>query len=163
MSVLVFLTLILMNKIALFPGSFDPFTKGHESIVNQSLDIFDEVIIGIGLNTEKTYLFDLDKRMNQIQEIFKNQDRVSVSSYSGLTTDFCKSINASHIVRGLRNTVDFEYEKSIAHANRSMSEIHTLFLLTEENLSSLSSSIVREIHKNGGDISLFVTQHNMLV
>ena len=152
-----------MSKIALFPGSFDPFTKGHESIVNQSLKIFDEIIIGVGVNTEKKYLFDLDKRIQHIQEIFKNQNRVSVASYHGLTVDYCKAISASHIIRGLRNNIDFEYEKSIAHINNVMSNIQTIFLLTNEELSSISSSIIREIHKNGGDISLFVTQAKILV
>ena len=163
MSVLVFLTLSIMSKIALFPGSFDPFTKGHESIVSQSLEIFDEIIIGVGVNTEKKYLFDLDKRIQHIQAIYNRKNRVSVASYHGLTVDFCKAKSASHIIRGLRNNIDFEYEKSIAHMNKSMSDTQTIFLLTKEELSSISSSIVREIHKNGGDLSLFVTQPELLV
>ena len=152
-----------MSKIALFPGSFDPFTKGHESIVNQSLEIFDEIIIGIGINTEKKYLFDLDKRIQHIEEIFKEHNRVSVAPYYGLTIDYCKTVSASHIIRGLRNNIDFEYEKSIAHMNKSMSDIKTIFLLTNDKLSSISSSIVREIYKNDGDLSLFVTQPKILV
>ena len=152
-----------MSKIALFPGSFDPFTKGHESIVNQSLEIFDQIIIGVGVNTEKKYLFNLDKRIQHIEEIFKKENRITVSAYHGLTVDLCEAISASHIIRGLRNNIDFEYEKSIANMNKSMSEIQTIFLLTNEELSSISSSIVREIHKNGGDISLFVTEAQILI
>jgi pantetheine-phosphate adenylyltransferase len=152
-----------MIKIALFPGSFDPFTKGHESIVNQALEIFDEIIIGVGINTEKKYLFELDKRIQHIKEIYSKENRVKTLSYKGLTIDFCKKKDATHIIRGLRNSIDFEYEKSIAHMNNSMSKIQTIFLLTNEEHGSISSSIVREIYKNDGDMSLFVTQSNMLV
>jgi pantetheine-phosphate adenylyltransferase len=163
MSVLVFLTLSKMNKIALFPGSFDPYTKGHEYIVSKGLEIFDEIIIGIGINTEKKYLFDLEKRIIHIEQLYMNDNRVSVKSYKGLTVDYCKEVSVSHIIRGLRNSIDFEYEKSIAQMNRSLSEIETLFILTSESLSPINSSIVREIHKNKGDISLFVTHPELLV
>ncbi|MDG2153532.1 MAG: pantetheine-phosphate adenylyltransferase [Crocinitomicaceae bacterium] len=152
-----------MNKIALFPGSFDPYTKGHEYIVSKGLEIFDEIIIGIGINTEKKYLFDLEKRIIHIEQLYMNDNRVSVKSYKGLTVDYCKEVSVSHIIRGLRNSIDFEYEKSIAQMNRSLSEIETLFILTSESLSPINSSIVREIHKNKGDISLFVTHPELLV
>ena len=152
-----------MNNKALFPGSFDPFTKGHEFIVNQALEIFDEIIIGIGVNTEKSYLFDLDKRTAHIQYLFKESNKVSIESYQGLTVDFCKDISASHIIRGLRNSIDFEYEKAIAQMNRSMTKIETVFIVTDEALSPINSSIVREIHKNKGDISMFVTHSEILV
>ena len=163
MSVLVFLTLSSMRKIGLFPGSFDPFTKGHEFIVSQSLEIFDELIIGIGVNTEKKYLFDLEKRINHIDGLYSENNRVSVHAYEGLTIDLCAKFSASHIIRGLRNTIDFEYEKSIAQMNRSMSDIDTVFILTNEQLSHINSSIVREIYKSKGDISLYVTHHQILV
>ena len=153
----------MKNKTAVFPGSFDPFTKGHEYVVKKALEIFEEVVIGIGINTSKKYLFSIEKRITQIESIYNANPKVSIKTYDGLTTKFCKSINAGHIVRGLRNTIDFEYEKSIAHMNKSMSDTQTIFLLTKEELSSISSSIVREIHKNGGDISLFVTQPELLV
>ena len=163
MSVLVFLTLINMNKIALFPGSFDPFTKGHEFIVSQGLEIFDEIIIGIGINTEKKYLFDIEKRIKHIEQIYRHENRVSIKRYTGLTVEFCKEVSASQILRGLRNSIDFEYEKPIAQMNRSMSGIETLFIVASEQFSPINSSIVREIHKNKGDISLFVTHPEILV
>ena len=152
-----------MNKIALFPGSFDPFTKGHEYIVSKALEIFDEIVIVIGVNTEKKYLFDLEKRIKHIEQLYINDKRITIKPYQGLTIYFCKEVSASHIVRGLRNSIDFEYEKSIAQMNRSLSEVETLFILTSETLSPINSSIVREIHKNKGDISLFVTQPELLV
>lgn len=163
MSVLVFLTLRKMSRIGLFPGSFDPFTKGHEFIVSQSLRIFDEIVIGIGVNTEKKYLFDLEKRIAHIEKIYSGNQRISILSYEGLTVDLCSNISASHIIRGLRNTIDFEYEKSIAQMNRSMSDVDTVFILTNEQSSHINSSIVREIYKNNGDISLYVTHPKILV
>lgn len=152
-----------MSRKALFPGSFDPFTKGHEFIVNQSLVLFDEIVIGIGINTEKKHLFDLEKRKAHIEHLFAGHKKLSVKAYQGLTVEFCKKISATHIIRGLRNSIDFEYEKSIAQMNRSMSEIETVFILTSQELSPINSSIVREIHKNKGDISLFVTDSKLLV
>ena len=152
-----------MRRIALFPGSFDPFTKGHEFIVSQSLEIFDDLIIGIGVNTEKKYLFDIEKRISHIEQLYAGNKRVSIKAYEGLTIDLCEKLSASHIIRGLRNTIDFEYEKSIAQMNRSMSDIDTVFILTNEQLSHINSSIVREIYKNNGDISLYVTHPQILV
>ena len=151
-----------MKKIALFPGSFDPFTKGHEDVVNKSLELFDEVVIGIGVNSSKKYFFYLDKRVKHIESLFENK-KIKVLTYQKLTVDFCKDINANFIVRGLRDNKDFEYEKSIAHMNTEISNIQTIFLLTAQNYGAINSSIVREIFKNKGNIDSFVTNPNLLV
>lgn len=151
-----------MKKIALFPGSFDPFTKGHEDVVNKSLELFDEVVIGVGFNSSKKYFFDLDKRVKHIESLFENK-KIKVLTYQKLTVDFCKDINANFIVRGLRDNKDFEYEKSIAHMNTEISNIQTIFLLTAQNYGAINSSIVREIFKNKGNIDSFVTNPNLLV
>ncbi|PWL29480.1 MAG: pantetheine-phosphate adenylyltransferase [Fluviicola sp. XM-24bin1] len=152
-----------MKKIGLFPGSFDPFTKGHEIVVHKSLPLFDEVVIGVGVNSSKTYLFDLDRRMEHINTLFKDVDKVRVEQFQKLTVDFCKDINASHIIRGLRDSKDFQYEKSIAHMNKSISGIETVFFLTDQEYSAINASIIREIHKNGGPIEAFVTNPELLV
>ena len=152
-----------MKKIGLFPGSFDPFTKGHEIVVHKSLPLFDEVVIGVGVNSSKTYLFDLDRRMEHINTLFKDVDKVRVEQFQKLTVDFCKDINASHIIRGLRDSKDFQYEKSIAHMNKSISGIETVFFLTDQDYSAINASIIREIHKNGGPIEAFVTNPELLV
>jgi pantetheine-phosphate adenylyltransferase len=152
-----------MKKIGLFPGSFDPFTKGHEAVVRKSLSLFDEVIIGIGVNSSKKNLFDLEKRIAHINSLFENDSNVRVSEFKRLTVDFCKEIGATHIVRGLRDSKDFQYEKSIAHMNFDLAEIDTVFLLTEQRYGAINSSIIREIHKNGGAIDQFVTNSNLLV
>ena len=151
-----------MKKIAVFPGSFDPFTKGHEDVVNKSLELFDEVVIGIGVNSSKKYFFDLDKRVKHIESLFENK-KIKVLTYQKLTVDFFKDINANFIVRGLRDNKDFEYEKSIAHMNTEISNIQTIFLLTAQNYGAINSSIVREIFKNKGNIDSFVTNPNLLV
>lgn len=152
-----------MTKKGLFPGSFDPFTKGHEVVVLKSLSIFDEVVIGIGINSRKTYLFDLEKRIQHISSLFKNSPQISVHTYQKLTVDFCKDINASHIIRGLRDSKDFEYEKSIAHMNQAISSIETVFFLTSQEHAAINSSIIREMHLNNADISPFVTSKELLV
>ena len=164
MSILVFLTLKQMkHRKTVFPGSFDPFTKGHEYVVLKALDVFDEVIIGIGVNTSKKYLFDLDKRIAHIQEIFKNNDQVKINTYEGLTTDFCTKVGAKHIVRGLRNSIDFEYEKAIAEMNFMMNKVETVFFMSRDQVGAINASIVREIYKSNGSIDNFVSAANKLV
>jgi pantetheine-phosphate adenylyltransferase len=148
-------------KIGVFPGSFDPFTKGHESVVHTALNFFDEVVIAIGMNTKKSSYFSLEKRKKHIESLFL--DRVKVVDYQGLTVDFCKNNHSDVIIRGLRDTKDFEYEKSIALMNRDLAGIETLFLLTDIKYSHVNSSIIREVFTNGGDISSFVTNAEILV
>ena len=150
-------------KKGLFPGSFDPFTKGHEAIVLKAINLFDEIIIGIGINSNKKYLFDTEKRIIHIKELFKNYPTVKVGTYQKLTLDYCKEIGANNIIRGLRNSTDFEYEKSIAHINTAISGLETVFFLTDEQYSSLNSSIIRDLYLNKVDISPFVTSPELLV
>ena len=150
-------------KKGLFPGSFDPFTKGHEAIVLKAINLFDEIIIGIGINSNKKYLFDTEKRIIHIKELFKNYRTVKVGTYQKLTVDYCKEIGANNIIRGLRNSTDFEYEKSIAHINTAISGLETVFFLTDEKYSSLNSSIIRDLYLNKVDISLFVTSPELLL
>lgn len=138
-------------KRAVFPGSFDPITLGHLDIIERSIPLFDEIIIGVGTNSEKKYMFSLKKRIDFIEETFSNYNKISVSQYEGLTIDFCKKIQADFIIRGLRNPADFEFEKAIAHTNRKLSGIETVFMLTAAKTSFISSSIVREIISNQGD------------
>jgi pantetheine-phosphate adenylyltransferase len=149
-------------KKGLFPGSFDPFTKGHEAIVVKAINLFDEIYIGIGINSTKKYLFDTEKRIKHIKELFKSYPNVKVGTYQKLTVDYCKEIDASHIIRGLRNSSDFEYEKTIAHMNNAISGIETVFFLSDEKHSALNSSIIREMYNNKADISPFVTFPNLL-
>jgi len=144
-----------MNK-AIFPGSFDPFTLGHVDIINRGVTLFDEVIIAIGENTTKNYMFSLEERKQFIEHTFKDNPKVSVVSYSGLTTEFCKEIGVDFILRGLRNPADFEFEKAIAHTNRHLSTLETVFLLTSAQTSFISSSIVREIIRFDGDYQKLV-------
>jgi len=147
-----------MKKIGIFPGSFDPFTIGHESIVRRALPLFDELIIAIGYNSAKEEFFPLKKRVKWIKKIFDDAPKVSVDTYEGLTVDYCKSKNAKYILRGLRTAVDFEYERAIAQMNRMLSHgIETVFLLTFPEHSPISSTIVREILRYGGDASQFVS------
>ena len=143
-------------KRALFPGSFDPITNGHEDILLRALPLFDEIIIGVGFNSEKKFMFSLDERINFIKKTFKKYKKVKVKSYDGLTINYCKTIEANFILRGLRNPADFEFEKAIAHTNRKLSGIETVFLLTSAKTSFISSSIVREIIKNKGDYNELV-------
>ena len=143
-------------KRALFPGSFDPFTIGHLDIVERGVKIFDEIVVGIGINSEKKYMFSLEQRLAFIEACFEHESRVRVATYKGLTVDFCREIEADFILRGVRNNGDFEFEKAIARTNRHMSEIETVFLLTSAETSYISSSIVREIIRNNGDYNTFI-------
>jgi len=138
-------------KRAIFPGSFDPLTLGHYDIIQRGITLFDELVIAIGINAEKKYMFTLEERKQFIEEAFKGEPKVKVTTYKGLTVDFCNEIDANFILRGLRNPADFEFEKAIAHTNRSLSEIETVFLLTSSGKSYISSSIVRDVIRNGGD------------
>lgn len=143
-------------KRAIFPGSFDPITLGHYDIIRRGIDLFDELIIAIGVNADKQYMFSQEERESFITQAFKTEPKVKVMTYSGLTIDFCREMNAQYILRGLRNAGDFEFEKAIAHTNRKMSNIETVFLLTSSGLSYISSSIVRDVIRNGGDYSALV-------
>ena len=144
-------------KIAVFPGSFDPFTLGHQDVIRRAIPLFDKIIIAIGKNASKKYMFSLEQRLEWINEIFKDEDKVETDTFSGLTTNYCKEKGASFILRGLRNPADFEYEKTIALANGKLEpSVETLFLLTSGDLSFISSSIVRDVMRHNGDYQHFV-------
>lgn len=143
---------------AIFPGSFDPITLGHEDIIKRGISLFDEIVIAIGINAEKKYMFSLEERKRFIEETFKNEPKVTVITYKGLTIDLCRSIKADFILRGLRNPADFEFEKAIAHTNRKLSNIETVFLLTAAKTSYISSSIVRDVLRNGGEYEMLVPE-----
>lgn len=146
-------------RICLFPGTFDPLTFGHVDIINRSLPLFDKLVVGIGINSSKQPMFTAEQRMNWIAEIFKGDNRVYAAEYDGLTIDYCKKINANFILRGIRYVSDFEYEKTIADANRAMDpSIETIFLTGEPKYTSVASTIVRDIIRNGGDVSPFVPE-----
>jgi pantetheine-phosphate adenylyltransferase len=146
-----------MEKIAVFPGSFDPFTIGHESVLCRSLPLFDKVVVMIGVNNNKKNLFTIESRKLMIEELFSGEMKVEVQIYDGLTVDFCKKIGATHILRGLRTSADFEYERAIAQVNKKMFEnIETVFLLTLPEHTPINSSVVRDIIVHHGDVSMFV-------
>jgi pantetheine-phosphate adenylyltransferase len=143
---------------AIFPGSFDPITLGHYDIIKRSVPLFDEIIVAIGINAEKKYMFSLEDRKRFIEEAFKDDSSISVITYEGLTIDLCEKMNANYILRGLRNPADFEFEKAIAHTNRKLSKIETVFLLTSAKTSYISSSIVRDVIRNGGKYEMLVPE-----
>jgi pantetheine-phosphate adenylyltransferase len=147
----------MTKRIAIFPGSFDPITKGHENLLNRALPLFDEIIISIGKNSSKQSYFTIEQRKKWIEQVFANQPKVKVETYTGLTVEFCKKKNANFILRGLRTSADFEFEKAIAQNNHMMvPEIETIFILPIPELSAINSTIVRDIVRNGGDASAFV-------
>ena len=143
-------------KKAVFPGSFDPITLGHVDLIYKGLEIFDEIIIAIGVNADKKQLFSLEDKIQQIKNTFINEPRIEVASYKGLTIDFCKSVNSKYILRGLRNSSDFNYEQSIAQTNSSLSSIESVFLISSPQLAHISSTIVRDIIRNEGDYKSLV-------
>jgi pantetheine-phosphate adenylyltransferase len=146
------------KKIALFAGSFDPFTKGHEDIVLRGLEIFDEIVIAIGYNSQKSNrYFPIEKMIEKIQSTFKSNPRISVHTYAELTAEFAQKHKAKYLLRGLRNTTDFEYENSISQVNRKLyKDLESVFLITSPHLAWISSSIIREVHRYGGDVSEFL-------
>lgn len=153
-----------MNKrIAIFPGSFDPITKGHENILLRALPLFDEIIIAIGENSSKQNYFSLEQRKNWIKQVFSKESKVRIETYTGLTIDFCKKMSANYIIRGLRTSADFEFEKAIAQNNKIMApDIETIFILPIPEFSAINSTIVRDIIRNGGDASSFVPNNIVL-
>ena len=146
-----------MQRICLFPGTFDPLTLGHVDIITRALPLFDKIIVGIGINTSKAPMFSAEKRLSWVKEIFKKESKVEGAVYEGLTVNFCRQIGARFILRGIRYVSDFEYEKTIADANRTLDKsIETIFLTGEPKYTSVASTIVRDIIKNGGDASHFL-------
>jgi pantetheine-phosphate adenylyltransferase len=148
-----------MERICLFPGTFDPLTLGHVDIINRALPLFDKIVVGIGLNSSKAPMFSPEKRLSWIKEIYKDEDRVEGTIYEGLTINYCKQIGAHFILRGIRYVSDFEYEKTIADANRTLDKsIETIFLTGEPKYTSVASTIVRDILRNGGDATPFLPE-----
>lgn len=145
-------------KRAIFPGSFDPLTSGHYDIISRGVTLFDELIIAIGVNADKKYMFSLEERKKFIEDSFADNPKIKVVTYKGLTVDFCRENEVDFILRGLRNPADFEFEKAIAHTNRELSTIETVFLLTAAGTSFISSSIVRDVIRNNGDYTKLVPQ-----
>lgn len=148
----------LSPRVALFPGTFDPFTIGHESLIRRGLLLFDEIVVAIGVNEAKKSYFSLEKRLQIIRELYVREPRVKVASYDSLTIDFAKKMNAGFILRGIRSVNDFEYEKTIADMNRTISGIETLVLFTEPSLTHISSTLVRELLRYGHDVDKFIPE-----
>lgn len=148
-----------MKRIAVFPGSFDPITKGHEDIIHRAVPLFDEIIVAIGTNSSKKYMFSLERRLEMIRYTFRNDPKIRAETYLGMTVDYCKEVNATHLLRGLRTSADFEFERSIAHINQTLfPELDTVFLLSIQEYSAINSTIVRDILVNGGDVKRFVPE-----
>lgn len=146
-----------MEKIAVFPGSFDPFTVGHENIVLRGLDLFDKIIVAIGVHATKQPLLKIDSRVKMVNQIFSDNDRVSADSFTGLTVDYCRKVNATHMLRGIRTAADFEYERAVAQINKRMlPTVESVFLLTTPEHTPVNSTIIRDIIRNGGDASQFL-------
>ncbi|MCF8368232.1 MAG: pantetheine-phosphate adenylyltransferase [Bacteroidales bacterium] len=148
-----------MKKTAVFPGSFDPITRGHESVILRALPLFDEVYVAIGMNAEKNSFFTLEQRIKFLETVFINQPKVKVVKYKGLTVDFCKQVDAAYLLRGLRTSADFEFERSIGQINKKLYPgIETIFFLTDPQYTSLNSGIVRDILRHGGDAGQFIPE-----
>ncbi len=150
-------------KVALFPGSFDPFTKGHEQIVHKGLAIFEQVVIAVGVNVSKVYTFETDKRLQHIKTLFENYDNVKVIAYNTLTIDLCREVGAKHIIRGVRDSKDFEYERAIAQMNKDLAGVETILFYTDPEFSAVSSTIIRELYKFNADVSPFVSRLDLLM
>ncbi|MFN3917116.1 MAG: pantetheine-phosphate adenylyltransferase [Flavobacteriales bacterium] len=145
------------DKIAVFPGSFDPLTKGHESVVKRALPLFDKIYVAVGKNITKAPYFTLEERVKHIEQTFKSEKKIEAIAFEGLTVDFCKKVKANFILRGVRNTTDFEYEKNIAQMNKVLyPKVETVFILTDAEFAAINSTIVREILRNGVDVSAFI-------
>ncbi|HRX30475.1 MAG: pantetheine-phosphate adenylyltransferase [Bacteroidales bacterium] len=146
-----------MEKVAIFPGSFDPITVGHESVIRRALSFFDKVIVAIGYNVSKNAFFSIDRRIEMIQKVFSDEPNVQIISYEGLTVDLCKKLNVNYIIRGLRTSADFEFERAVAQTNKAMApNIDTVFLLTAPEHTSINSTIIRDILIHNGDPSQFI-------
>ncbi|PZF73457.1 pantetheine-phosphate adenylyltransferase [Taibaiella soli] len=149
----------MQQRICLFPGTFDPITMGHVDVINRAVSLFDKIVVGIGINSSKQPMFTVEQRVNWIHDIFKGDPRVEAASYTGLTIDFCKQINAHYILRGIRYVSDFEYEKAIADMNRMLApDIETIFLTTAPAYSTISSTLVRDVIRNNGNVRMFVPE-----
>ena len=149
----------MMERVAVFPGSFDPLTKGHESIILRALPLFDKIVVAIGCNSEKKYFFPIEKRLAWIKDVFASYPNIEVITYDGLTVDLCRNMNIPYILRGLRTAADFEFERSIGQMNKKMMPgLETVFLLTVPEYTALNSSIVRDIIRHGGDAHQFVPE-----
>ncbi len=148
-----------MNRVALFPGSFDPITKGHESIILRAVPLFEKIIIAIGRNSEKTGFFSIEKRKEWLRKVFEDYPTIEIIEYEGLTVELCRKLNVRFILRGLRTSADFEFERSIGQMNKKMMpELETVFMLTVPEHTAINSSLVRDIIRNGGDASQFVPE-----
>lgn len=145
-----------MQRIAVFPGSFDPFTIGHQSILEKAIPLFDIIYIGVGVNSDKKSYFPLEQRLDWLEKIYANEAKIKIETFSGLTIDFCKQVSATYLLRGLRNTIDFEYEKTIAQMNYNISGIETVFFITSPEYSTISSTSIRDILRHGGNASKFL-------
>ncbi len=148
-----------MSRIAVFPGSFDPITRGHEDLIKRAFPLFDKIIIAIGVNASKNYMFGLDQRKAWIEKVFFFEDKIEVGHYEGLTVNYCRELGANFLIRGLRNSEDFQFESSIAQMNRELApEVDTVFLVTNPAYAAYSSSIVRDVYRNKGDVTRFIPQ-----
>jgi len=146
-------------KICVFPGTFDPFTLGHQDIILRARPLFDKIIIGVGMNSSKQPMFSIEQRLEWINKVFETDESVIAESYTGLTIDFCKKQNATYILRGIRYVADFEYERSIADMNAMLNDdVETIFLTSSSKFASFSSTLVRDVYKHGGDVSPFVPE-----
>ena len=162
----IFLPLLnnIMKRTAVFPGSFDPVTKGHQSIVNRSLDLFDEIVIAVGTNINKRYYFTEEQRMKFLKQTFEGKRNIRIDSYKGLTIDYCQNHDIRHFLRGLRTSADFEFERSIAQVNKALNnQVETVFILATPGLSAINSTIVRDILRNGGDVRQFIPENIKLI